>query len=214
MNPPEFINEAIDAKKRKPLWTRVILRQRSDTRKQIRRHHDHEVGARGEKSRKFVHPYSHFYSQINQATAPISHISSMKSAAIAICSLLLAGSDAFVPTSSAGVRRHRPSPTTPVPASSLVESSQFSRTTSMSSSISPDQDEASTMFAPTEESNLSWVDLPSNKAQDREGQELADAFELYAGRVAMVASLGLLAGEFLNHKSITDQVLCALHIVD
>ena len=84
----------------------------------------------------------------------------------------------------------------------------------MSSSISPDQDEALTMFAPTEESNLSWVDLPSNKAQNREGQELADAFELYSGRVAMVASLGLLAGEFLNHKSITDQVLCALHIVD
>ena len=83
----------------------------------------------------------------------------------------------------------------------------------MNSSISPDQDEASSMFAPAEESNLSWVDLPNNKAQDR-GQELADAFELYAGRVAMVASLGLLAGEFLNHKSITDQVLCALHIID
>ena len=68
------------------------------------------------------------------------------------------------------------------------------------------------MFAMTEESNLSWVDLPNNKGQERQGQ--ADAFELYAGRVAMVASLGLLAGEFLNHKSITDQVLCALHIID
>ena len=202
--------------KRKPLWTRVFLRQRIATRNSSGAiTTTKSVGARGEKSRKFVHSYSHFYSQINQATAPISHISSMKSAAIAICSLLLAGSDAFVPTSSsAGVRRHRPSTSTPVPASSLVESSQFSSTTSMSSSISPDQDEASTMFAPTEESNLSWVDLPSNKAQNREGQELADAFELYAGRVAMVASLGLLAGEFLNHKSITDQVLCALHIVD
>ena len=83
----------------------------------------------------------------------------------------------------------------------------------MNSSISPDQDEVSSMFAPADEANISWVDLPNNKAQDR-GQELADAFELYAGRVAMVASLGLLAGEFLNHKSITDQVLCALHIVD
>lgn len=84
----------------------------------------------------------------------------------------------------------------------------------MNSSISPDQDEASSMFAPTKDSNLSWVDLPNSKAQDRDGQELADAFELYAGRVAMVASLGLLAGELLNHKSITDQVLCALHIID
>ena len=158
--------------------------------------------------------YSHFHFQISKAKAPTSHISSMKSAAIAICSLLLAGSDAFVPTSSsaAGVRRHRPSTTTPIPASSLVES-QFSSTTSINSSISPDQEEASSMFAPAEDANVSWVDLPNNKAQDR-GQELADAFELYAGRVAMVASLGLLAGEFLNHKSITDQVLCALHIID
>lgn len=172
--------------------------------------------ASGEKSRKFVHPYSHFRFQISIATTPTSHISSMTSAAIAIYSLFLVGSNAFVPTStsaSAGVRRHRPSTTTPIPASSLVESSQFSSTTSINSSISPDQDEASSMFAPSEEANVSWVDLPNNKAQDR-GQELADAFELYAGRVAMVASLGLLAGEFLNHKSITDQVLCALHIID
>ena len=84
----------------------------------------------------------------------------------------------------------------------------------MNSSISPDQEDASSMFVSAEDSNLSWVDLPTNKAQDRDGQEVADAFELYAGRVAMVASLGLLAGEFLNHKSITDQVLCALHIID
>jgi len=68
------------------------------------------------------------------------------------------------------------------------------------------------MFAPTEESNLSWEDLP--KGQERQGQEPADAFEIYAGRVAMVASLGLIAGEFFNGKSITDQVLCALHIID
>ena len=134
---------------------------------------------------------------------------SMKSAAIAICSLLLSGSDAFAPTSSAAVRRHRPITTplpVPVPASSLVEAPQFSSTTAIGSSISPDQNDAS---------SLSWVDLPNNnKPQEREGQQLADAFELYAGRVAMIASLGLLAGEFLNHKSMTDQVLCALHIID
>jgi len=88
----------------------------------------------------------------------------------------------------------------------LVEAPQFSSTTAIGSSISPDQNDAS---------SLSWVDLPNNnKPQEREGQQLADAFELYAGRVAMIASLGLLAGEFLNHKSMTDQVLCALHIID
>ena len=81
--------------------------------------------------------------------------------------------------------------------------------TSLRSSISPDQDDD--MFAPTKESQLSWVDLPTSPKRVRDE---SDKFEIIAGRVAMVMSLGFTFNEIFAGKSVPEQVLCALHITD
>lgn len=133
----------------------------------------------------------------------------MKSFSILLCSLLLSGADAFQPA-----RR----PTTAPGVAILTHQkmvgigttriSQTSSTTSLCSSISPEQDDE--IFAPMQESQISWVDLPTSQKR----VEASDSIEIVAGRIAMVTSLGLIAGEVFNGKSVPEQVLCALHIIN
>mmetsp|Transcript_29261 Transcript_29261/g.59335 ORF Transcript_29261/g.59335 Transcript_29261/m.59335 type:complete len:135 (-) Transcript_29261:396-800(-) len=133
----------------------------------------------------------------------------MKSFSILLCSVLLSGADAFQLS-------RRPS-TVAFPAVALTVNHQNSfdthttwpSRTSLHSSISPDQEDD--MFAPTQESQLSWVDLPTSPKRVRDE---SDKFEIIAGRVAMVMSLGFIFNEIFAGKSVPEQVLCALHIID
>lgn len=131
-----------------------------------------------------------------------------KSFSILLCTVLLSGADAFQPA-------RRPSTVFPAVAMTVSHQNSFDphatrpSRTSLRSSISPDQDDD--MFAPTKESQLSWVDLPTSPKRVRDE---SDKFEIIAGRVAMVMSLGFTFNEIFAGKSVPEQVLCALHITD